>query len=77
MPVMDGVTATREIRRYEDKQRMKRSKIIALTGQASTSARIEAMASGANQFLTKPIKFQALKPLLDLEDGKKKLDASG
>ncbi|KAF2194666.1 hypothetical protein K469DRAFT_650592 [Zopfia rhizophila CBS 207.26] len=64
MPVMDGITATLEIRLFEQKHNMKPTKIIALTGQASTSARIEAMSSGINHFLTKPVKFQALRALL-------------
>jgi CheY-like chemotaxis protein len=65
MPVMDGNTATREIRHYEKQQHLKPTKIIALTGLASTSARIDALSSGADQFLTKPIRFQVLMPLLE------------
>jgi CheY-like chemotaxis protein len=65
MPVMDGITATREIRLFEQQHNMKPTKIIALTGLASTSTRIEAMSSGADHFVTKPVKFQALSALLN------------
>jgi len=64
MPVMDGMTATRRIRDYERQHGLKRCSIIALTGLASASARLEAIASGFDHFLSKPIKFNALLPLL-------------
>jgi CheY-like chemotaxis protein len=69
MPVMDGIAAIKEIRRFEEQRSIVPTKIIALTGLASTSARIEAMSSGANHFLTKPVKFQALSALLEMTSG--------
>ena len=65
MPVMDGMTATRRIREYEQKHGVKRTFIVALTGLASASARLEAWSSGIDHFMTKPIKFKALEQLLD------------
>lgn len=64
MPIMDGMTATRKIRDLENQHDLKRCTIIALTGLASASARLEAIASGFDHFLSKPIKFGALLPLL-------------
>ncbi|GME25092.1 GAF domain-containing protein [Neofusicoccum parvum] len=64
MPVMDGMAATREIRRYEQREGIRPTFVIALTGLASATARVEALRSGINYFLTKPVKFQALHQIL-------------
>lgn len=64
MPVMDGMAATRETRRYEQREGVRPTTVIALTGLASASARVEALNSGINFFLTKPVKFQALHQML-------------
>ncbi|KAF2474248.1 uncharacterized protein BDR25DRAFT_392014 [Lindgomyces ingoldianus] len=60
MPVMDGMSATRAIRQYEAKNSIKHAHIIALTGLASASARLEAWSSGVDCFMTKPVDFRAL-----------------
>lgn len=54
MPVMDGYTATIEIRKLE-KGSIKKTPIIALTAGAFFSVKDTAMESGMNDFLTKPI----------------------
>ncbi|MCW7487953.1 PAS domain-containing protein [Leptospira meyeri] len=54
MPVMDGYTATIEIRKLE-KGSIKRTPIIALTAGAFFSVKDTAIESGMNDFLTKPI----------------------
>ncbi|TGM64791.1 response regulator [Leptospira meyeri] len=54
MPVMDGYTATIEIRELE-KGSIKRTPIIALTAGAFFSVKDTAIESGMNDFLTKPI----------------------
>jgi CheY-like chemotaxis protein len=64
MPVMDGFTATREIRAYEREMKLRPSKIVALTGLGSTASRQEAFASGTNLFLTKPVRLQEIRELL-------------
>jgi CheY-like chemotaxis protein len=64
MPVMDGMSATRAIREHERNHNMARCSIIALTGLASSSAKLEAWSSGIDHFMTKPIKFKALGELL-------------
>lgn len=60
MPVMDGLTSTREIRKYEATQHLPRSLIICITGLASGAAQHEAMESGVDHFMTKPANFRQL-----------------
>ena len=79
MPVMDGLTATREIRKWErerDRQastgdkKPRRARIMALTGLASASAREEALKSGIDQFVPKPVVFKELQALLKEDPSK-------
>ncbi|KFY07765.1 hypothetical protein V492_06843 [Pseudogymnoascus sp. VKM F-4246] len=65
MPVMDGFEATRCMRAYEDQGNQDRVPIIALSGLASEDARQEAIGSGMDLLLTKPVKLKALGSLLD------------
>lgn len=64
MPVMDGMEATREIRKLERERRQKPALIIALTGLGSASSRQEALSNGINIFLTKPVRFDDLRKIL-------------
>ncbi|KAI4848067.1 hypothetical protein E4T45_06502 [Aureobasidium sp. EXF-8846] len=65
MPVMNGLESTRRIREFEIEQKMeKKATIIALTGLASAEAQADAEASGVDIYMAKPVKFQALRPLL-------------
>jgi CheY-like chemotaxis protein len=57
MPVLGGYDATRTLRRRHSADALP---IIALTAAALTSERDEALASGMNDFLTKPIDAQRL-----------------
>ena len=57
MPVMGGYDATRALRQRHDAHSLP---VIALTAAALTSERDEALASGMNDFLTKPIDAQRL-----------------
>jgi signal transduction histidine kinase/CheY-like chemotaxis protein len=67
MPVMDGFEATREIRAFERQKGAERpSRIIALTGLTSGKSQEEALASGVNLFLTKPVQLKKLKGVLGL-----------
>ena len=68
MPVMDGLSATREIRALERKQGLPSTTIIALTGLASTKTEQEASASGVNLFLTKPVQLKKLKDILHFDN---------
>lgn len=65
MPVMDGFEATRCIRAYEAQGNHSRVPIIALSGLASEDAHQEAMGSGMDLLLTKPVRLKALGSLLD------------
>jgi CheY-like chemotaxis protein len=66
MPVMDGVTAAREIRKFEKENNISPpAKLIALSGMGEgDEIKGEAVEAGFNRFLTKPVKFQTLKELL-------------
>lgn len=65
MPVMDGMTATRQIRAYERSKNLSRTPIVALTGLASYTARVEADEAGMDHFMTKPVSFSDLAAYLD------------
>jgi CheY-like chemotaxis protein len=67
MPVMDGMTSTRAIRQYEQAYSVPRCYIVALTGLASNSARLEAWNSGIDQYMTKPVNFKRLAEILGRE----------
>jgi CheY-like chemotaxis protein len=69
---MDGMTSTRAIRQHEDLHHITRCRIIALTGLASPNARLEALSSGVDHFITKPISFRLLGSLLEKEDERRK-----
>ena len=60
MPVMDGLTATRAIRAWEDANRRPPTPIIALTASALKRDREMCLAAGCTAFLTKPIKQEVL-----------------
>ena len=62
MPVMDGMEATRRIRLCSEWDHIP---IIALTASATQAERAEGMASGMNEYLTKPIIPQELFAALD------------
>ena len=60
MPVMDGLTATRAIRKWELANHRPPTPIIALTAAALKGDREKCMAAGCTAFLTKPIKQEVL-----------------
>jgi CheY-like chemotaxis protein len=64
MPVMDGFTAIRAIRAYERELNLLPSKIIALTGLGSVDSQKEAVASGTDLFITKPVRVGEIRSLL-------------
>ncbi|CAG8898846.1 unnamed protein product [Penicillium egyptiacum] len=66
MPVMNGFEATRAIRSLErDTDGRKPAIVIALTGLSSSRDESDAMASGVDLFLTKPVSFREVARLLD------------
>jgi CheY-like chemotaxis protein/HPt (histidine-containing phosphotransfer) domain-containing protein len=62
MPVMDGLTATREIRKRESQGR--RVPIVALTASAMTDELERCLAAGMDGLLTKPLEFERLREAL-------------
>ena len=60
MPIMDGFSASENIRKYEAEHQLKAIPIIALTAHAMEVHREKAFAVGMNRFVTKPIKRQDL-----------------
>jgi signal transduction histidine kinase/CheY-like chemotaxis protein len=60
MPVLDGIEATREIRKYEKENKLPGAKIIAVTAKVTTSDKKECLAAGMNAFISKPFKTEEL-----------------
>lgn len=60
MPVMDGLTATRAIRKWEKEHHLSATPIIALTAAALKGDREKCIAAGCTAYLTKPIKQDVL-----------------
>ena len=85
MPVMDGLTATRAIRAWEQENHRPPTPIIALTASTLEDDREMCLAAGCTAFLTKPVKqevlLQAIKQHAMLaspssEDDSSRLDAT-
>jgi signal transduction histidine kinase/CheY-like chemotaxis protein len=60
MPVLDGLEATREIRRREAGRSSERIAIIALSAESSTTGERAALDAGMDRFLSKPISVDLL-----------------
>ncbi len=72
MPIMNGVEATREIRKLEDEKHSSipasqhsRIPIIALTAYAMTGDREKFLEAGMNDYLAKPVRMEDLAKVLD------------
>jgi signal transduction histidine kinase/ActR/RegA family two-component response regulator len=65
MPVMDGLAATRELRRLERETAMTPTPVIMLTANAMAEHVREALAAGADLHLPKPVTPEALMLALD------------
>jgi len=64
MPEMDGFQATRAIRDREKALGIPRVPIIALTAHAMSGDREKCLQSGMDYYLSKPLKVQELRDLL-------------
>jgi signal transduction histidine kinase/CheY-like chemotaxis protein len=62
MPVMDGLTATREIRSLLGPA--SKTPIVVLTADVMNEAREKSLAAGANDFVTKPLQMDQLRELI-------------
>jgi signal transduction histidine kinase/ActR/RegA family two-component response regulator len=62
MPGMDGIEATRELRRREDGKR--RSTVVMLSGSATAEDQERAKAAGADAYLLKPVQIDELRRVL-------------
>jgi len=69
MPVMDGLTATREIRKLEKQRKVStenRIKIIAITANAFEDDRNKFFEAGMDYYLNKPVEIEELNRILNL-----------
>jgi CheY-like chemotaxis protein len=70
MPVMDGFEATIGIRDFEaTKSGVAETPIIALTAYASSADRERCLAAGMNEYISKPIRANALHRLIEQQTG--------
>jgi len=60
MPVMDGYTTTKEIRKWEAENQIRATPIIALTAHALVEYTQKSFDAGCNAHITKPIKKDKL-----------------
>jgi CheY-like chemotaxis protein len=65
MPIMNGLDAAREIRRYESEKGLEPIKIIAVTAFALDNKREECLEAGMDNFLAKPFKPNQLIKMID------------
>ncbi|VAW52130.1 hypothetical protein MNBD_GAMMA05-661 [hydrothermal vent metagenome] len=65
MPVLDGFAATKKLRELEEQLNLPRTPIVALTAHAITGARDKCLASGMDDFLSKPFSMSALQLMLN------------
>ena len=57
---MNGLEASREIRKFEQQNKIEPVTIVAVTALASDNVRQEAFASGVDLLLTKPVRVKEL-----------------
>jgi CheY-like chemotaxis protein len=65
MPIMDGIEATRQIRKLEDQTAAQRTPIIALSANAFSHQITRYLAAGMDAHVAKPIELPALQAALE------------
>ena len=65
MPIMDGHEATRSIRESQRKGKMPQVPIIGLTASAMADDREKCLASGMDDYLSKPVNSERLREWID------------
>jgi len=65
MPVMDGITATREIRKKEQEENRPMVPIVAMTANAMKGDRERCLEAGMNDYISKPVSGKALVEVID------------
>ncbi len=65
MPVMDGMTATREIRKWELEHELIPTPVIGLTAVAFTEELKATLAAGCNETITKPVKRNTILAIIN------------
>lgn len=65
MPTMDGLESARRIRQHERARRLKQTPIIALSGLGGVGVQEDAVASGIDMFLTRPVTLKRLMEALE------------
>jgi CheY-like chemotaxis protein len=68
MPMLDGLTATRAIRRGEGGERHRHVPIVAMTANAMQGDKDDSLAAGMDDYLTKPISAAKMAALLEKWD---------
>jgi len=64
MPVMSGIEATQKIRKYEQKNNLKQTPIIAVTANTMSEDRKRFLDAGMNDYLAKPYNETSIKEVL-------------
>lgn len=65
MPVMDGYSASRAFRKFESKNKLNETFIVAMTANVLPTHRKEVALAGMNAFLSKPIQMNTLNQVLE------------
>jgi CheY-like chemotaxis protein len=65
MPVMDGMEASLEIRKYEKQNGLQPAIIIVLTALTTLQAEQEALDAGADRFMNKPVSIKTLRDVVE------------
>ncbi|MEN9572305.1 MAG: hypothetical protein RL514_160 [Verrucomicrobiota bacterium] len=77
MPVMDGYTATRRIREWEEQNHRPRLRILAMTADAGRGDAEHCYAAGMDDFITKPVHLPELSAALDRVNSSANAAAAG